>query len=238
MTTSMSRRIFALLIVTAISGAAIIVGITWQRDIAEKKGQATQQHIHILENQIDDLQAEIRRLKHELVILKQLSPSDAKEKIATRAREILPILKGRNYESLSSFISPDKGLTFRPFVLGGALQFSAVEVREFATDSKKYNWGIDPDVERYFVMTPTEYFAEFVYERDFVNATNVAYMKEYTGLGAIAARSLVSMYPEGIIVWFYFPNTKEGFGKGLGLVFEKQDDTWYLVALAHDEWSM
>lgn len=48
-------------------------------------------------------------------------------------------------------------------------------------------------------------------------------------------------YPNAVFVEYYVPGTKDLSGvdwSSVGLVFEKDNDRWYLVGLVHDQWAI
>ena len=64
----------------------------------------------------------------------------------------------------------------------GDLVFAPEEVKTFGEDDTKYTWGRYDGTRFPIELTPREYFDEFVYTADFVNAERVSY-NETLGVG-------------------------------------------------------
>ena len=89
-------------------------------------------------------------------------------------------------------------------------------------------------------LTARQYFKQWVYDRDFLNAKNIGYNELIAGPTTMTW-NLEEVYPEAIIVSFYDPG---GEGQsdfdwaGLYLAFEKRGRTWYLVGIIHNYYTM
>jgi len=77
-----------------------------------------------------------------------LPPKEAKQAIATRARQVLMFLKARNVGRLSALVHPRKGLRFSPYhsvnlQKGGDRVFNRSQVKGLLANQRRYLWGED-----------------------------------------------------------------------------------------------
>ena len=163
--------------------------------------------------------------------------------IEERATEVLTAISKYDFGKLSEAVHPEKGLRFTPYGYVDAekdIVFSADEIRNMASDQKKYVWGNYDGSGDPIELSFRDYFSRFVYDADFINAEQVGYNK-ILGQGNSVNNSF-DFYRDAIIVEYHFPGIDpkyEGMDwRSLRLVFEKAGDTWYLVGVIHDEWTI
>jgi len=159
------------------------------------------------------------------------------------ATEVLTAIKNFDMEKLADAVHPDKGVRFSPYAFVDVerdLVFTADEVRNLAADTKTYLWGYYDGTGDPIELTFRDYHREFIYDADFLNAEQVS-VNETLGRGNTVNNSF-EVYKDAEIVEFYFSGIDpkyEGMDwKSLRLVFEKKDDTWYLVGIIHDQWTI
>ena len=164
------------------------------------------------------------------------------EIIEGKSQEALSAMKEQNMINLSLLIHPEKGVRFSPYGYVDTetnLTFTAAEINVIQVDSKTYNFGpydgTGLPIEKGFM----EYFEEFVYNKDYVNAPQTSY-NIIIGTG----NSLINIdevYPGSHFTEHYFPGTEE-FAEmdwdSLRLVFEEFEGDWYLVGIIHDTWTI
>jgi hypothetical protein len=88
-------------------------------------------------------------------------------------------------------------------------------------------------------LTFEEYYEEFVTSSDFANADQVA-VNERLGQGN-TINNIDAFFPEASFVEYYIPGSEEFGGmdwESLRLVFVQEDETWLLVGIVHDEWTI
>jgi len=163
--------------------------------------------------------------------------------IDERARSVLTAISQRDYEKLSEAVHPEKGVRFTPYGYVDTekdLVFSAEQIRNMASDTKKYVWGSYDGSGEPIELTFSEYFSRFIYDVAFTEAEKVGYNK-ILGQGNSLNNSF-EVYRNAIIVEYHFPGIDpqyEGMDwRSLRLVFEKSGDTWYLVGVIHDQWTI
>lgn len=176
-------------------------------------------------------------------VLKAETEEYIKEIIDAKSTEALKAIKGMNTEKLSELIHPDKGVRFSPYGyvdVENHLVFSAGKIKNLADDPSIYIWGNYDGIGDPIELTFNEYCKRFIYDVDFINAEQIGYNKAL-GMGNSLNNS-TEVYKNSIIVEYHFPGFDpqyEGLDwRSLRLVFEKANDTWYLIGIIHDQWTI
>lgn len=159
------------------------------------------------------------------------------------SKQALSALKNKNMMYLSKLVHPKKGVRFTPYGhidIDNDVVLSANEIKNILADSKLFTWGrydgTGEPIEKPFM----EYFDEFVYDRDFMNAEEVA-KNEYIGTGN-TINNLETVYPDAEFYEYHFSGFNPEYAGmdwvSLRLVFEEYEGKWYLVGIVHDEWTI
>ncbi len=176
----------------------------------------------------------------------RLSAKEAEQTIGRRARQALLALKSRNVASLSRLVHPRKGLRFSPYhsvnlEKGGDLVFSRSQVKGLMANRKRYHWGDEDGSGDPIRLTFAAYLRKYVYDHGYLRAKQITYNSDHLSSGNLI-NNIRESYPSAIIVEYHFPGFQEKYGgmdwKSLWLVFEKQGSEWYLVGIAHGEWTI
>jgi hypothetical protein len=173
----------------------------------------------------------------------------ANDTLSARADEILRALQKRDWETVARAVHPDKGLRFSPYsyvrVGSGVPEdrdrvFSADALGDLAADPTVYHWGTFDGTGEPIEMTFAEYAARFVYDADFHLASAVGH-NETIGRGN-TINNVVEIYPAAVTVEYHVEGSDPALGgldwRSQRLVFEPVEDTWYLVGVVHDEWTI
>lgn len=158
-------------------------------------------------------------------------------------KEILGIVKDKDYKELAHYVHPQVGLRFSPYGYIDTLSHLHFTKEEFIKEAEgdhRVVWGSFDGTGKNIRMTLDEYFDRFVYDKDFLNAQQVS-VNEVLGKG----NSLINtneIFPRADFTESYFPGFEEKYGgmdwRSLRLVFQRQGDGIYLVAIVHDEWTV
>jgi len=176
----------------------------------------------------------------------RLTPKEAERIIARRARQVILALKSRNVATLYLLVHPRKGLRFSPYhsvnlAKAGDLVFTRGQIRSLMTSKKRYLWGEEDGSGDPIRLTFATYHRRFVYDHDYSRAKQVTYNSDTLSSGNLI-NNIRESYPSAIIVEYHFSGFEEKYGgmdwKSLWLVFEKQQNEWYLVGIAHGEWTI
>jgi hypothetical protein len=167
------------------------------------------------------------------------------EAIAARAGQAIMALKERDLAELSGLVHPDKGVRFSPYTyvrasVNGDVVLTAAQVAGLWNDPMIYRWGVYDGSGEPIDLAFREYFGQFVYDVDFARPDVIGF-DETVGQGN-TINNIAEVYPEAVVVEYHF----EGFDpqyagmdwRSLRLIFEESRGTWYLVGIAHDEWTI
>lgn len=162
--------------------------------------------------------------------------------IGEPAFTVLSAIKARDMEKLSGFVHPDKGVRLSAYAYVDVKEdvvLSRDQIRVLMKDPARRKWGHYDGTGDPIMLTGSEYWTKFVYDWDFVNAREIGYNRKI-GFGN-SLHNAFEVYPDGIVVEYYFPGTREYEGmdwKSLMLVFEKMGREWFLVGIIHDQWTI
>ncbi len=168
-----------------------------------------------------------------------LSASATSEELARFAFEIVGYIKAGDFASLSKVVHPEKGVTFSPYTtvaLSANKNFSSSEVAKFGDDATKYIWGLYAGVGSPIELTPKEYFDEFVYDSDYVNASQIGV--DCVVRSGNSLENFTYEFPEARFVDLYKSGGKAADGldwSSLRLGFEECAGVLYLTTLIHSE---
>lgn len=169
-----------------------------------------------------------------------IAPAAAKSIIRTRARQVILAIQAKNMQSLSSFVHPTKGLRFSPYTYVNTESdrvFSARQVRGLAGNQRRYLWGEEDGSGDPIRMTFNRYYRGYIYDRNFAAVRDVTY-NEPSGGGTMIS-NLFATYSNAIVVDYYVPGRGNDMDwKSLRLIFQKHGRVWYLVGIAHNEWTI
>jgi hypothetical protein len=174
------------------------------------------------------------------------TPKEAEQIISSRARQVILALKSRNVVALSKLVHPRKGLRFSPYHAvdlerRGDLVFTRNQIKSLMTSKKRYLWGKEDASGDPIRLTFAKYYRQFVYDHDYSKAKEVTYNSPHLSGGTLI-NNIRESYPSAIIVEYHFPGFEEKYGgmdwNSIWLVFEKQGGEWYLVGIAHGEWTI
>lgn len=157
--------------------------------------------------------------------------------------QVLEALRAEDYQTLSALVHPTRGVLFTPYStvdLQANLTFTAAQVAAFGQDTQKYVWGLADGSGEPLEMTVDEYFARYVYNADYAQAT-VLGIDRVIGSGN-ALENVSEAFPDDRFVEYYFPGIDPQYNGfdwcGLKLVFSVYEETYRLVAVIHSEWTV
>lgn len=156
---------------------------------------------------------------------------------------VLGIIHSKNYIELSEIISPKSGIRFSPY----AYVDSVDQVHLFPEDfknaleqDKKFLWGYSDGKGDSIYLDIASYFDQFVYDREFIQADSST-INAYIGMGN-SLNNLKEIYPNSDFVEYHFFGDQQKYAgmdwKSLRLVFEKIKDSYYLIGIVHDQWTI
>lgn len=172
-----------------------------------------------------------------------ISPELARELIEENTEELIQAIKNRDGEKIAEFVHPVKGVRFTPYTyvsLERDLVFSREAMKNFFADTDLYLWGYYDGIGSEIQLTPAEYYEEFIYSADFINAPEVGY-NEVLSSGNMLENQF-DVYDNPIIVEYYFPGFNPEYDgmdwRSLRLVFEEYEGNWKLTGIIHNQWTI
>ncbi|WP_240376993.1 S-layer homology domain-containing protein [Bacillus piscicola] len=174
--------------------------------------------------------------------MRSLETGGESEEAAAKAAadSALSAIGAEDWEALSSFVHPDKGVRFSPYAyveIADDQQFTAAEMETLWGDSTTYLWGQYDGTGFPIELTFQEYYEEFIYARDYLHADETS-VNERLGQGNTIDNSQ-DAYPDAEIVEYHFTHSGNGLDwSSLRLAMEKQNGSWYVVGVIHDQWTI
>lgn len=168
---------------------------------------------------------------------------EAEKIIKSKSTQVITLLKEKNMEELLTYIHPSKGVRFTPYTTV-TLETDRVFKREgmvkFFEDETEYVWGYYDGIGDDILLKPRDYYDRFIYDKDYVNAESIGYNLVLSGNNNM--ENQFAFYHDSIIVEYYFSGFNPDYAgmdwRSLRLVFEKENDEWYLVGIIHNQWTI
>lgn len=150
------------------------------------------------------------------------------------AVEVLTAGKNRDYQLLAQYAHPEKGILFSPDAAVDRDEdavFFAGQIREFDSGGI-YDWGCYDAGEAPLLLTADEYFADYVYNKEFLASRQIG-INVLVRPGNFPGNA-AEAFPEGIFVEFHDEGTKEFSGldwSSVKIVLEKYQGAFRAVAV-------
>lgn len=172
-----------------------------------------------------------------------IKPEIARQVIEETADKVITAIKEKDAGKIAEFVHPQKGVRFTPYTyvqVESDLVFEKEEMKGFFGDQKEYLWGHYDGTGDEIRLTPEEYYAKFVYSADFAQAEEIGY-NQVLSYGNMLENQF-EVYENPIVVEYYFPGFDpqyEGMDwKSLRLVFEEYEESWLLVGIINNQWTI
>lgn len=162
------------------------------------------------------------------------------------AETVLQLLQRRDYQALSTWVDPQRGVTITAFsTVDGEvdLNFSAGQVAQFGQDAQRYHWGTVPGSGEEIQMTPAEFVSAYLCAADYTQAAWIGV--DRVNITGNALENVAEAYPGCRFVDLTFPGSQTAGQNGvqgtdwssLKLVFAPGEVGWTLVGLVHSQWT-
>lgn len=169
--------------------------------------------------------------------------AQANDGLLQAAGDVIQAMKARDGPRLAQFVHSERGVRFSPYAYVDVERdrvLSRADVQRLWDDSKTYVWGAADGTGDPIHLTPGQYFERFVFDRDYSRATAVNVNNDRAQ--GNTSNNAAAVYPAAMRVEFFFEPAP---GKGdpafewraLRLVFERENSSWKLIAVIHDEWT-
>lgn len=159
------------------------------------------------------------------------------------ACEVCDAIARRDFAALSSYVHPDRGVTFTPYStvdFTTDLTFTPDQIHGLEQDQTTYVWGLEDGRGLPIQMTMSQYLDRYVWDADYTRAPEIGIDRIITGGNAL--ENLTEAYEDCRFVDFCHPSAdpvNDGLDwSSLKLVFRGEADGWYLVGVVHGEWTI
>jgi outer membrane murein-binding lipoprotein Lpp len=222
-----------------------LAGCTNKDEVKSLKGE-----LKLKEEQVDTLNTMIKTNDEKMQALEkkvaeyEVQLNTGSNSVLNQAFTVINILKNKDMNSLANYIHPDKGVRITPYSyieIQTNLVFTAQDMVGLLENTQVYTWGEYDGSGDPINATFSDYYDEFIYDVDFVNANTIG-NNTIIGTSGNMVNNLNQAYPNESFVEFHFAGFDAQYAgmdwKSLRLVFEDVDGTWYLVGIIHDQWTI
>ena len=159
------------------------------------------------------------------------------------AYEILEYIKSGDYAALSNAAHPEFGVVFSPCAtvnLSTNRYFRPEQIAVFGDDTNVYVWGVRNGSVEPIEMTPADYFAKYVFDRDYSAAAVVGV--DHIVRSGNALENIMDVFENLRFVDFYVSGSDRDSTDGLDwsslrLGFEEYDGKLWLTVILHSMWT-
>ncbi len=213
--------------------------------IQEELDQALNE-IDRLEDELEEKDNEIERLREERdeaesameessAATNEGEPSDLQE----RSVQVVDALSNENFEQLADYVHPEDGVMFSPYSNlddQAAHVMTAEEISQWAEDQSVYTWGVEDGSGQDIDLTPSEYYNQFLFIRDFSSPDEVN-QNQFESRGQVSFNGH-EVFPDAEFVEYFVESTDDDLDwASLQLGFEEQNGEWYVVTIMIDRWT-
>ncbi len=161
--------------------------------------------------------------------------------LVDEAYNVLEYIRELDYISLSKLVHPEYGIYFSPYSninLTSNQWFSSDMLAMIDKLENPLVWGVYDGSGEPISMTAGEYFARFVYDRNFAGAPIVTV--DRIAKSGNTLENTIELFPGCRFVDFYIPAENEDTldWSLLRLIFEEYNGSLYLVAIVHNEYTI
>lgn len=171
-------------------------------------------------------------------------PSDAgNAELTSLAYKVLAYIKDGDYEMLAETVHPEYGVVFSPCATVTLLTnryFRPEQIAAFGDDMNAYVWGVRNGSGEPIEMTPADYFANYVFDKDY-SAANIIGVDHVVRSGN-ALENIMDIFPGVRFVDFYVPGSERDPSdvltwSSLRLGFEEYEGALWLTVIIHSAWT-
>lgn len=171
-----------------------------------------------------------------------IKPESAEYMIKEIAERLVYALSQKDAETIGAMTHPQKGVRFTPYThisLQEDLVFTQKDMKYFFEDQEEYLWGYYDGIGTEILLSPSQYYQEFIYSQNFIEAEQVGYNKVISSGNML--ENQFEIYEKAIVVEYYFSGFNPDFAgldwRSLRLVFQEYNGTWKLVGVINNQWT-
>lgn len=157
------------------------------------------------------------------------------------ANDIVQALKKEDYRVLGDAVGNEGKVRLSPYAMVDSMQNALNKIELYSSTSVEMAWGNFDGSGGPIQLSIDNYFKKFVYDHDYASdpKVQIAYNR-FIGTGN-SLNNLKAFYPNHSFVEYYYPGTdkyEQMDWSSLRLVFKKVGDTFLLVGIVHDQWTV
>lgn len=167
----------------------------------------------------------------------------SKAEFITLACNVVEYIKNGDFISLSEAAHPEFGVVFSPratVTLSTNRRFGAEQIAAIGDDTNVYVWGVCNGSGEPIEMTPADYFAKYVFDKDYTAASVIGV--DHIVRSGNALENITDIFSDVRFVDFYISGGDKDASDSLGwsilrLGFEEYEGKLWLTAIIHSEWT-
>jgi hypothetical protein len=217
-----------------------------QLEIAKEKALALEEQLQLTEGLKEEFIKDRQILQEKIDemadgITMTVADTD-NEQVMCLALRVMEMIADEDFAALEGVSDPSTGIRFSPYpyVNGSNLVFTGSGISDFFTDTALYSFGSYDGSGDPIDLTKADYYLNFVYDEDFLNAPHVS-LNWILGTGNMITNH-EAFYPLSKTVEFYYTGFNPSYAgmdwRSLRLVFQKFGIEWKLVGIIHGQWTI
>ncbi len=154
-------------------------------------------------------------------------------------QQTIESLAKKDFDKLAS-LADQNGIRFSPYVniSKDDLIILSSDINSISDSDSLLHWGIYDGSGEDIKLSFNAYFKRFIYSQNFIDIEPNYNQTKASGNNI---NNIKEFYPNSTVVEFYFPGTKkyeQMDWKALYLVFSKQNHSYKLKAIIHNQWTI
>lgn len=213
---------------------------------SKKTHHVSQKHLPKIGDEMNKAKkeaAEAESIDTLTMLSSKLSPEAAKAIIEAKSTKIVQLISRKSFASIGKqYTHPIHGIRFSPYsnvALKSDQVYASTQILKAWGDVSAINWGTQDGKGGDILLSFPKYYEQYIYNKDYKASKKVKY-NETEGTGNMIDNWL-EIYPNAIMVEYYMDGTDPKFGGMdwglLRLFFEIHHGKWWLVGIAHGEWT-
>ena len=156
--------------------------------------------------------------------------------------QVLDVIRRYDYNQLANLVHPDHCLRLSPYsyLAEDDLVICPAELREIKFSDEYYTWGKYDGTGDPIKLKFGEYHTYYIYDAHYFRPEIVGFNVKVSAGNAI--NNINEVYPDGLLIEYYFSGSDPQYlgmdWSSLTLVFVKDNQTWYPVAIVHGQWTI
>lgn len=237
------KRKYSLYLISILVFSLVLSACT----VADNSSEESNGDIEGLIAQVEELTIQVNNLTEENAeLIAQNNPAQnptSAQGLWDIGHEVMELIKVKDMAALSAYVHPSKGLMFSPYVhINSTFDqvFTPQEVADLPSNTTEYDWGYyyGTPVETQILLDFNDYYDEFIYDEDFLNA-NIIGVNAVVSYGDIID-NIADEYPDAEYLEFYIITSQDNnniYWRSLKVAFEEVGGQYKLMGIIHGQWT-